>query len=71
MENEISKKISEVLKLVKEKGFYPEIKVVDGGVSSEPEFIVNGEKVLSLCSSNYLGLANNEEVKNAIIEGYS
>ena len=69
METEIEKKIKEILKIVREKGLYPEIKVVEGGVSSEPEFIVEGKKVLSFCSANYLGLANDEEIKKAIIEG--
>jgi glycine C-acetyltransferase len=69
METEIEKKIKEILKLVEEYGLYPDIKIVTGGISSAPEFIVNGKKVLSFCSGNYLGLANNEEVKRAIIEG--
>lgn len=69
METEIEKKIKEILKIVREKGFYPEIKIVEGGISSKPEFVVNGKKVLSFCSGNYLGLAYNEEIKKAIIEG--
>lgn len=66
---EISKKISEFLKEVRGRDLYPEIKIVEGGVSSEPEFIVDGKKVLSFCSGNYLGLANNKKIKKAIIEG--
>jgi len=69
METEIEKEIREVLKWAKEKGLYPEVKIVTGGISSEPEFFVNGKKVLSFNSANYLGLANDEEVKKAIIEG--
>jgi 8-amino-7-oxononanoate synthase len=69
METEIEKKIREILNIVRKKGLYPEIPVVTEGVSSKPEFIANGKKVLSFCSFDYLGLANNEEVKKAIIEG--
>lgn len=64
-------KIREILRLVRERNLYPEIRVVDGGISSEPEFIVDGKKVLSFCSGNCLGLANNEEIKNTIVEGLS
>jgi len=69
METEIEKKIKEVLNLVKKGGLYPEIPIVTGGISSKPEFIVNGKKVLSFNSGNYLGLAHNKEVMEAIIEG--
>jgi len=69
METEIEKKIREILNLGRKKGLYPEIKIVTGGLSSKPEFIVNGKKVLSFCSGNYLGLAHNDEIKRAIIEG--
>jgi len=63
------KKISDTLKIINEKKLYPNIGIVTGGVSSEPEFEVNGKRVLSFCSGNYLGLANNQEVKQAIIDG--
>jgi len=69
METEIEKKIKEILNLARKRGLYPEIKIVSGGISSKPEFIVNGRKVLSFCSGNCLGLAHNEEIKRAIIEG--
>lgn len=69
METEIEKKIKEILKVVREKELYPEIKVVEGGISSKPEFITAGKKILSFCSFDYLGLANNEEVKKSICEG--
>jgi 8-amino-7-oxononanoate synthase len=69
METEIEKKIREVLKIVKDKELYPEIKVIEGGVPSEPEFIIGGRKILSFCSANYLGLANDKRIKRAIIEG--
>jgi len=70
METEIEKKIREILKLVKKSGLYPEIKIVTGGISSKPEFEIDGKKVLSFCSGNYLGLAHNKEIIEAIIEGF-
>jgi 8-amino-7-oxononanoate synthase len=70
METEIEKKIIETLKIVREKELYPDIKIIEGGISSEPEFVVKGRKMLSFCSSNCLGLANNKKIKNAIIEGF-
>lgn len=69
METEIEKKIKEILKIANEKELYPEIKIIEGGISSGPEFIVKGKKMLSFCSSNCLGLANNKRIKKAIIEG--
>jgi len=69
MENEITKKNSEILEAVRQAGLYPEINVIEGGIPSEPEFAVNGRKVLSFCSANYLGLANDDRVKRAISEG--
>jgi 8-amino-7-oxononanoate synthase len=69
METEIEKKIKEIMKIVREKKLYPDIKVIEKGVPSEPEFVVKGKKVLSFCSANYLGLANDQRIKKAIIEG--
>ena len=61
-------KIKEILKVIREKGLYPEIKVISGP-SNTPEVTIVGKKVILLCSANYLGLADNNEVKNAVIEG--
>lgn len=69
MENEISKKIKETLKIVREKGLYPEIKIVEEGIASGTEFTIKGKKMLSFCSSDCLGLGNNKKIKKAIIEG--
>lgn len=63
------KKINETLKLIDEKGLYPHIGVVTNGISSEPEFEVDGKRILSFCSGNYLGLANNQSIKQEIIRG--
>lgn len=60
--------IKKILKVIREKGLYPEIKVISGP-SNTPEVTIAGKKVILLCSANYLGLADNNEVKNAIIEG--
>ena len=45
MENESSRKIGEILKLVKEKDLYPEIRTVEDGLPSGSEFIMNGKKM--------------------------
>lgn len=60
--------IKNSLKIIKEKKLYPRIRVVDG-ISSEPEIIVEGKKVLLFCSGNYLGLANHPDIITAIKEG--
>lgn len=65
MENEISKKIKEILKYAEKHRLYPENKTIE---LNEPETIVDGKKVLLFCSLNYLGLANHPTVKQAAIE---
>ena len=62
------KLIKKVLKKIKEKGYYPEIKVVNG-ISSEPIINIEGKEVLLFCSANYLGFANDPEIKKAVIDG--
>ncbi|MBC7074281.1 8-amino-7-oxononanoate synthase, partial [Candidatus Parcubacteria bacterium] len=56
METEIEKKIKEIMKIVRERKLYPSIRVIEKGIPSEPEFFVDGKKMLSFCSANYLGL---------------
>jgi len=51
---------------LKEKGLYNDIKIIESGQG--PYLTVKGEKKLNLCSNNYLGLANNPDVKNAAIK---
>lgn len=60
--------IKRTLNLIHERNLYPKIRVVEG-ISSEPEIKVEGKKVLLFCSGNYLGLANNAEIKDAIKGG--
>jgi len=60
--------IKHILRVIKEKNLYPRIRVVEG-ISSEPEIIVEGKRVLQFCSGNYLGLANHPEIKKAVKEG--
>lgn len=47
---------------------YPAIYTVNGP-SSFPEIEIDNKKYLNFCSNNYLGLAGNERIKNAVIEG--
>ncbi len=56
------------LDFLREKELYPEIYTIDGP-SSSPEIIINGKKFLSFSSNNYLGLAGDQRIKNASIEG--
>ena len=58
-----------ILSQIDQKSLYPDINIVDGGVSSAPEFSVSGRPVLSFCSGNYLGLANDPAVKAAVVDG--
>lgn len=69
METEIERQIKDILKIVREWELYPDIKIIEEGVPSEPEFVVEGKKVLSFCSANYLGLANDSRIKEAIVDG--
>lgn len=60
-------RIRNFLNYVKENNLYPDIKVIEG-ISTEPKIVINGKEVLLFCSSNYLGLANHPEVKEAVKE---
>lgn len=57
-----------VVSLLKKRNLYPDISVISGP-SSNPEIVINGKKYLTFCSNNYLGLADNEDIKDAVIEG--
>ncbi len=58
--------IRKILKYIDEHGLYPDIKLISS--PSGPEQIINGKKVISFCSNNYLGLAASEKLVNAAIE---
>src|SRR3989338_7573197 len=56
-----------VVKLLKTGNLYPHISVISGP-SSNPELMIEGRKYLTFCSNNYLGLVDNDEIKNVVIE---
>lgn len=56
-----------VINLLKTKKLYPEISNISGP-SCNPEIVINGKKFLTFCSNNYLGLANNQEIKQMVVE---
>lgn len=60
--------ISKTVQWIKKHRLYPDISTITGP-SSNPEITINGKKYLTFCSNNYLGLANHEEIKKAVIEG--
>ncbi len=51
----------EELQSLKEKGTYNTIRVLES--AQGPWVVINGRRMLNLCSNNYLGLITNEEVK--------
>jgi len=55
----------EDLNLLKEKGLRRCLRLLES--ESSAWFIVDGKRVLNLCSNNYLGLANDERIKGAAI----
>ncbi|MFH1661701.1 MAG: aminotransferase class I/II-fold pyridoxal phosphate-dependent enzyme [Candidatus Falkowbacteria bacterium] len=57
-----------VVQILKAGNLYPDINTISGS-SSSPELIINGKKYLTFCSNNYLGIADNEEIKKEVING--
>ena len=51
---------------LKDAHLYNNILTIESAVG--PEIKINGKKLLNFCSNNYLGLANNPEMKKAAIE---
>jgi glycine C-acetyltransferase len=51
---------------LKEQNLYNNILTIESAVG--PEIQIEGKKLLNFCSNNYLGLANNPEMKKAAIE---
>ena len=64
------KKIDQILKSqlndIKEQGTYKNERIID--TAQESEIGVNGKKVLNFCANNYLGLANNNEIRKAAMQ---
>lgn len=63
--------IDEELNKLKESGLYNTIRTISDELSSTT--VVNGKKVIDMCTNNYLGLANQKELKEAakaMIEKY-
>lgn len=48
---------------LKEQNLYNNILTIESAIG--PEIQINGKKLLNFCSNNYLGLANNPEMRNA------
>lgn len=51
---------------LEQKGLRRQLKLLETG--SGPWFIIDGRRVLNLCSNNYLGLANDKRLKDAAIQ---
>jgi len=63
--------IDEEISKLKETGLYNTIRTISSSLSSN--VVVNGRKVIDMCSNNYLGLANNpvlKEVAKKMIDEY-
>lgn len=60
-------KIKKALRLIKERGLYPDTPIVNS--PHMPEIIVDGKKVTMFASNNYLGMLTDERVKKAAIKG--
>lgn len=58
--------VDEQLKELKENNLYNEIRVLGGQQGAW--VVIDGEKRLNLCSNNYLGLAADEDLKEAAVE---
>lgn len=57
----------QILEVLKKKDLYPDIRSIEG-ISTEPEAIVDGKKVLLFCSNNYLGISGDKKIKDEIIK---
>ena len=64
------KKIDQILQSqlndIREQGTYKNERIID--TAQESEIGVNGKKVLNFCANNYLGLANNNEIRKAAMQ---
>lgn len=57
--------IQKEVKDLKDQGLFNNIPVIESPIGGE--IMLNGKKVLNFCSNNYLGLANNNRLKEAAI----
>ena len=64
------KKIDQILQTqlndIKEQGTFKNERIIE--TAQESEISVRGKKVLNFCANNYLGLANNNEIRQAAIQ---
>lgn len=61
------KNLNKELQKRKAQHLYRTRRISDG--PQQPEMVIDGNKVISFCSNDYLGLANHPEVKAAFING--
>ncbi|MFC1625033.1 glycine C-acetyltransferase [Patescibacteria group bacterium] len=61
MKNTAISWISEEISDLKNKGLYKNIKTIESAIDAE--IIIDGKKLLNFCSNNYLGFANNKNLK--------
>ena len=66
MSKALEKFLSENLDNLKSKGLYNEIDILEG--ANGPKIKIRGRELINLSSNNYLGLANDERLKNAAKE---
>ncbi|MAF13642.1 MAG: 8-amino-7-oxononanoate synthase [Parcubacteria group bacterium] len=59
---------SKIVKLLKAGKLYPKVNTISGP-SCHTEMNIDGKKFLTFCSNNYLGLAENKEITQVIIDG--
>jgi glycine C-acetyltransferase len=55
------------LEEIQSAGLFKKERIIES--PQDTKIVVNGKTVLNLCANNYLGLANDEELKTAAIEG--
>ncbi len=63
-------RINDSLEALKDAGTYKKQRHITSPISGNIEVKGNSEKVILLCSNNYLGLANKEEIMNAGIKAF-
>lgn len=67
MSNQISTKFfEEKIQDSKSKGIYKDLPILQG--ANNAEILLNGRKIINLCSNNYLGLVNHPDIKKGAIE---